>query len=430
MNDSQTPIVLDDRLIIISTDGHCGADIPDYKPYLESRFHGDFDDWADNYSDAWLAMDPVGEGERSMGVASTLDPVNWEGSKRTEMLEEQGISAEVLFPNTVPPFYPSGAISAPGPRSEEEYVRRLAGIKAHNRWLADFCGELPGRRAGIAQVFLNNVEDAVEEVRWGKEHGLMGVLLPADHFHGLVNLYYPKFDPLWAVCAELDMPVHRHGIIPSESSNSETGPGASAVGLLEALFFAQRAVAHMILGGVFERFPTLKFVESELNSAWAVGYLQTLDGFGSEARVPGTMQYKFARDAFSRLSLTPSEYGRRNCYFGSFMTAADVASRYDLGLDRVMRAADFPHHEGTWPYSREALRVNFADLAAEEIVQLTSLTASECYGFDLAALDPVAKRIGPTLRQVQTPLMPEDYPKYPGETVCNTFASSWGGNAL
>ena len=175
-------------------------------------------------------MDPVGEGERSMGVASTLDPVNWEGSKRTEMLEEQGISAEVLFPNTVPPFYPSGAISAPGPRSEEEYARRLAGIKAHNRWVADFCGELPGRRAGIAQVFLNNVEDAVEEVRWGKEHGLMGVLLPADHFHGLVNLYYPKFDPLWSVCAELDMPVHRHGIIPSESSNSETGPGAVRCG--------------------------------------------------------------------------------------------------------------------------------------------------------------------------------------------------------
>ena len=116
--------------------------------------------------------------------------------------------------------------------------------------------------------------------------------------------------------------------------------------------------------------------------------------------------------------------------FGSFMTAADVASRYDLGLDRVMWAVDFPHHEGTWPYSREALRVNFADLAAEEIVQLTSLTVSECYGFDLAALDPVAKRIGPTLRQVQTPLMPEDYPKYPGETVCNTFASSWGGKTL
>ena len=39
--------------IVISTDGHCGADLWDYKPYLEQRYHEAFDQWADNFHDAW-----------------------------------------------------------------------------------------------------------------------------------------------------------------------------------------------------------------------------------------------------------------------------------------------------------------------------------------------------------------------------------------
>ena len=80
-------------------------------------------------------------------------------------LEADGVVAEVLFPNTIPPFFPSGNLVAPQP-SPEEYERRWAGLKAHNRWMVDFCNEAPGRRAGIAQIMLNDVDDAVDEIRW------------------------------------------------------------------------------------------------------------------------------------------------------------------------------------------------------------------------------------------------------------------------
>ena len=55
------------------------------------------------------------------------------------------------------------------PLTRVDYERRWAGLKAHNRWLVDFCAEVPGRRAGVAQVFLNHVEDTVAEIRWMKE---------------------------------------------------------------------------------------------------------------------------------------------------------------------------------------------------------------------------------------------------------------------
>ena len=59
--------------------------------------------------------------------------------------------AEVNFPNTVPPFYNKAFHVSPPPKPEQ-YERWRAGSRAHNRWLADFCAELPGRRAGIDPV--------------------------------------------------------------------------------------------------------------------------------------------------------------------------------------------------------------------------------------------------------------------------------------
>ena len=95
---------------------------------------------------------------------------------RNSQLEADGIVGEVVFPNTVPPFFPSFVLFARPPKPEE-YEHRLAGIRAHNRWLADFCARFPERRAGIGQIFLNDVDDAIDDVRWINEHGLRGGVL-------------------------------------------------------------------------------------------------------------------------------------------------------------------------------------------------------------------------------------------------------------
>jgi len=43
----------EDRYIVISADGHAGGNIPDYRPYLESRWHDDFDAWAADYENPY-----------------------------------------------------------------------------------------------------------------------------------------------------------------------------------------------------------------------------------------------------------------------------------------------------------------------------------------------------------------------------------------
>ena len=67
----------------------------------------------------------------------------------------------------------------------------------------------PERRAGIGQIFLNDIDDAIEDVRWIKEHNLRGgVLLPTipPDVDWIKPLNHPDYDRLWAVCEELEVP--------------------------------------------------------------------------------------------------------------------------------------------------------------------------------------------------------------------------------
>ena len=108
-------------------------------------------------------------------------------------------------PEHRPAVLPEQALLA-RPPSPDDFELRWAGLRAHNRWLADWCGAYPERRAGIGQIFLNDVDDAIAEVAWIQEHGLRGGVLipgvPPDDTHQ-PPYYSDQYDPLWAVCEEL-----------------------------------------------------------------------------------------------------------------------------------------------------------------------------------------------------------------------------------
>jgi predicted TIM-barrel fold metal-dependent hydrolase len=412
----------DRRVVVISSDCHAGGSILDYKPYLESKWHAAFDEWAKAFYDPWAEVEKD-LGTQNVGVASLNDPVNWDNPARQKGLESDGVVAEVVFPNTVPPFFPTGVISVGPPQTREEYEHRWAGLRAHNRWLKDFCDVLPGRRAGVAQLLLNNVEDAVKEVEWIKEAGLKGgVLLPGDHTTGqTVALYYPKYDPIWEVCAELDVPVHRHSSFSGDMSSEDNSAAAAAVTVMESPFYWHRGLAHLIFSGVFERFPKLKYILTEQGAGWVPAHLAQLDAFYKGAKEPGTIRNKFAGDAVAALPKLPSEYFAEHCYLGaSAMMPAECERRYDIGVDRIMWGTDFPHAEGTYPYSRAALSFTFDGVPFDEMISMLGGQAAKIYGFDYEFLQGVANSIGPTRREMKAAALKP--PNYPNETVCGVFA--------
>jgi predicted TIM-barrel fold metal-dependent hydrolase len=407
------------RLVVVSADGHCGADLRGYRTYLETRFHADFDAWAASYRDAWADVDGADfEADLRFGPAAAASELNWDSAKRLAFVESQGVAAEVLFPNTSPPFTPSGVISAPGPRSRDEYELRWAGLRANNRWLAEFCADVPGRRAGFAQLFLDDLDEAVAEVRWAATAGLRGVLLPGDHTLKMVNLYYPHLDPLWAVCEELGMPVHRHANVVTEDVGAG-GPASPWISALEIPFYSGRGIAHLLCAGVFERFPGLRFVTTEqINGQQVPALLARLDAMYELAlggSPPGTVPIDAA---VAGLRHPPSEYFATNCYVAGPL---DLPTAHALGTPNLMFGADIPHSEGTAPHTHLALRRVCAGIPEPEVRALVGERAMEVYRLDPVALQIVADRIGPTIAEVRLPLADGEAPSYPDATQCRLF---------
>jgi predicted TIM-barrel fold metal-dependent hydrolase len=395
--------------MIVSSDCHAGADVWDYKPYLEQRWYEEFDSWADTYHDPWVEIDPGPvssrtEAELKIGVASSAMSANWDSERRIRDFDADGVVGEVVFPNTAPPFFPSGVITAGTPKTRGEYERRWAGLKAHNRWLVDFCSALPGRRAGIAQILLNDIDDAIAEMEWARNAGLFGgVLLPIiEHGAAVPPLFTAAYDRIWDACVDLDIPAHQHTGLAGLYEDYALTDAGRAVMTLEATFQANRGLWHMIFGGAFERHPELKFVMTEQGTSWLPSTLATLDireATGRNPRKPGS---RFLAPAVSRLSLRPSEYFARNVWIGaSLMGRPEVeAGVIEVAGDRLMWGTDYPHSEGTFPSTAEVIRATFFDRPVEETQRILGETALDLYGFDRDALRKAADRVGLTVESV------------------------------
>jgi predicted TIM-barrel fold metal-dependent hydrolase len=389
------------RYTIISADCHAGGELPQYRQYLERRHHERFDEWFAAFEMPYEDLKGP-DGSR-----------NWDPDRRLAELEADGIVAEVIFPNTVPPFYPESSLKAQPPSADAgDLELRWAGLRAHNRWLADFCAAAPGRRAGIAQILLHDVDAAVAEIRWAKGAGLRGgVLLPgAPPGTGLPPLYAPDYEPIWAACEELAVVVNHH----SGSAVPPMGdtPEDNVIFLLEVTWWAHRALWHLMVGGVLERHPGMQVVFTEQGTAWIPEQLQMLDYFFERMRgAGGSQEVEWGLEVMEKLSLKPSEYWARQCHVGSsFIRPTEVPLRHAVGLDRIMWGSDYPHREASFPYSREALRLAFAGIDPAEVQAMIAGNAARLYGFDLEALAPVAASVGPTVEEIARPLELDEIP--------------------
>ena len=84
-----------------------------------------------------------GAGGYNLSVYSQPRPIH--SYSRDGGWEADGIVAEVIFPNTIPPFYPEPSLKVQQPGANEgDLELRWTGLRAHNRWLADFCSMAPG----------------------------------------------------------------------------------------------------------------------------------------------------------------------------------------------------------------------------------------------------------------------------------------------
>jgi hypothetical protein len=150
--------------------------------------------------------------------------------------------------------------------------------------------------------------------------------------------------------------------------------------------------------------------------------LKQLDGVLAGVRDKGSIgELRFKPEHVLPRSAT--EYFNQNVWMGvSFPGIADIAAARELGIDRFMWGSDFPHDEGTHPYTREHLRQLFHDWSEADLRKMLAENAAEVYGFDLAALAPLAERFGPTVEELSKPLT--ELPAEPNEALLKNASAA------
>jgi len=408
-----------DRFLVISGDGHVGPPLPGFAAYFDPNEREEFDRYWRARPGAKLA-EAASRGDRDalagflngfmQATGGTPEQAAsfseraleatvglFDSKTRDRFLDKEGIAAEVLygdgFVENHPPYSDimesNGQIFGGKPWP---FAQQLAGARAYNRWLADFVSENPARRAGVISLpAAHDMSSLLAETKRASESGLRGGVLVPQLEAGLPGYHDAYYDPLWALAAELGLPIAVHGgnarAPDGPDAYGPNEPLASFFHFAESTFFDRRPLWFFIWGGVFDRHPKLKLVFAEALSHWVPQELMRLD------EMYGMWNSKTLRE---RITKRPSDYWRSNCAItATFISRGEVNMRHEIGVDNLLWGSDFPHPEGTWPYTETCLRHAFHDIPQDETGRILGENAVDFYGFDREVLTSIAGRIGP-----------------------------------
>ena len=236
----------------------------------------------------------------------------------------------------------------------------------------------PERRAGIGQIFLNDVDDAIDDVKWIKEHGLRGGVLisaiPPDVDY-VQPLYDPEYDRLWKVCEDLEVPINAHGGTGAPELRQVPGREPALHHRGQLLLAAAVRAVHPV--GRVRAVPEAQVRHDR--AGLRVDPADAAPARRGDRPDPQDRPHRRARVLATSTSCRGSrrEYFAQNCYVGvSQPGKEDAAARYEIGLDHFMWGSDYPHDEGTAPYTREHLRQLFHDTDPAELQQLLAGNAA------------------------------------------------------
>lgn len=224
-----------------------------------------------------------------------------------------------------------------------------AAASAHNRMMTDFCS-VDRRLLATTYVPLTDFERAAATAREAIDLGAKALLIPskvgAGHSPSHLGL-----DPLWALAQEAGLPIlfHVGGEQKIDPAYFENGlprvkdfhggeENFTSVSYMAIPHSVMLSLAALIIDGVMDRFPRLKFGAIELGASWLPGWMRNLDSahqafFKNEERL-------------HRLSAPPSEIVRRQVRVTPYPHEATGWIIANSGPEVCLFSSDYPHVEG------------------------------------------------------------------------------------
>ncbi len=274
----------------------------------------------------------------------------WDATAQLEAMDREGVDLAVLFPSRGLFVLGLDSSESIGPDGlEPEFAAAIA--RAYNDWLHDFCTHSPERLYGAAMLAPHDVDSAVAEVRrCVEEYGFKTAYLPP----GTVNRrpwHDRHYDPLWAECERLGIPVAFHG-----GGRTLLTPDFSLEIFADRLMMwhtfnqplgCMAVAVSLTAGGVLERFPNLRVALLEGNCSWAPWLFHRLDEHQE------WVGWYEATD----LTRKPSEYFRSSCFLSVEPDEETVRHYIDwFGDDNLVFSTDFPHGDSQYPHAVEGFR--------------------------------------------------------------------------
>ncbi|MEX5713804.1 amidohydrolase family protein [Parafrankia sp. FMc6] len=290
---------------------------------------------------------------------------------RLKVLDEQGVSACLLFPTLA---------SLIEERLRDDPALTQIAIRAFNEWLyEDWTYSYAGRIFTTPIVSPCDVEAGIAELDRVLARGARAVLLrpaPVAGLRGPRSPFLPEFDPFWARVQEAGVPVALHASDSGYQDYLNTWEGTSGeyVAFRPKTFAyvadggrtIQDTLASAICHGMLDRFPRVRLISVENGGSW-VGLL---------ARNLETAYKKMPRE----FPTHPVEVLRRNIWINPFWEDSLEGLISLMGSDRVCFGSDYPHPEGlAEPLS---FTEQLGDLAPTDIEKIMSTNMFELLGLE------------------------------------------------
>ena len=424
------PLPRSEPLVVVTSDSHVSPRLEeDLLPLCPPKYRTDFADWMEATTEMRKASEQGFVFGGDEGLPEVLKIHTWnlqttgqrDIHQRLRDMNRDGVAAEVIFHGSAPytpiPFLESGVGTGIG---KQELAR--VGQRMYNEWLAEFVSVEPERHVGLAHLPMWDPDAAVEELEWAREAGLRGVNFPAQRAE-FIPYEDPRWERFWSACESLEMPLATHGG-GGASTPPATGPTAMHIYIAESGMFSRISpLVRLVFGGVFERHPELKLIQTEAVGDWYAGVLADLDSMFEK------FWYGIPKDLVPQ---RPSEYARKSYFVGaSFQSHAEAEAAVREGYsENVIWGSDYPHPEGAFHFqknasetsiTRLAMRATFNGIPDDAVRDMLGENGVRCYGLDGEKLRDVARRIGgPTLGELSRPL--EDPPGHWGFAFRDTVS--------
>ena len=304
---------------------------------------------------------PFQESQGGTWEITDVHPAAWDPAERVRLLDQLGIDTQVLYPNSMGIGGQNLANSIRDP-----ILLRLC-VELYNDAMAEVQEESGHRLLPMPIMPAWDVAECVREARRCADMGYRGVNMTADpQDSGSPDLGDPAWDPFWAVCAGLGLPVHFHigasqtaltyfGTTFWPSQDDYVKPAIGGASLFQN---NSRMLLNSAYSGMFDRHPDLKMVSVESGIGWVPFMLEAMD-YELEENAP---------EWFHRLQKLPSEYFRDNWYatFWFETGRGDLQHLIDaVGEDNIMFETDFPHPTCLHPNPLEMVREKITSLRPE-----------------------------------------------------------------